>query len=139
MKATSLLVALACLSLPACAAGGTQVKESQLSQFRKDVTTDQEVISALGQPNTNTLQFDGSRMMCYTYSQMAVRPQTFIPIVGGFIGGADMKMNTACLQFTPKGVLKDFTTTSSQIGSGGGLASGVGNNGRVANEPKQAR
>lgn len=138
MKVLRLGLLSAGLICTACAAGGTQVKESQLSAFQKGKTTDQEVVATLGQPNVNSLLPDGARMMCYSYSQMAVRPQTFIPLVGGFIGGADMKSTSTCFQFAANGILKEYTTTASQIGSGSGLASGIQDS-RVPNEPRAAK
>ncbi len=129
---------IACLLCTACAAGGTQVKESQLRQFTKGKTTDREVVAALGDPNTNSLLPDGSRLICYTYMEMATRPETFIPIVGGFIGGADSHSNSTCFQFADNGVLKGYSANSSQIGAGSMFASGVHGDQRVKNEPRQA-
>ena len=138
-KKLLLIYALPAISLSACVAGGTQVKESQLSQFHKGKTTIREVVDALGDPNTNSLLPDGSRMLCYAYVQAAARPETFIPIVGAFVGGADSRSNTTCFQFAENGILKGYTSTSSKFGSGSNLASGVHGDTRTPNEPKQAK
>jgi hypothetical protein len=139
IKMMKQLALVACLLCAACVAGGTQVKESQLSQFHKGKTTVSEVVNALGDPNTNSLLPDGSRMLCYAYVQAAARPETFIPIVGAFVGGADSRSNTTCFQFADNGILKGYTSTSSKFGSGSNLASGVHGDTRTPNEPKQSQ
>jgi hypothetical protein len=131
------ILLLSAFLLSGCMAAGTQVKEAELTQFHKGHTTVDQVTSALGDPNSNALLPDGSRLLCYTYIQGTVRPETFIPIVGGFVGGADTHSNATCFQFADSGILKGYTSTSSQAGSGTMLASGVHHEGRVA-EPRQA-
>jgi hypothetical protein len=136
MSARILLLS-ACLLCSGCMAAGTQVQEAQLTQFHKGHTTTDQVTSALGDPNSNTILPDGSRLLCYTYVQATVRPETFIPIVGGFVGGADTHSNATCFQFAENGIMKGYTATTSQAGSGTMFASGVHQVGRVQ-EPRSA-
>ncbi|HVP86084.1 MAG TPA: hypothetical protein VMS78_15290 [Rhizomicrobium sp.] len=119
-----LLCALLCAALMGCVASGTQVKEQQLSQFKAGETTYQQVIGTLGPPNSSSLMPDGTRMIAYTYVQAAARPESFIPIVGPFVGGADVHSNMVMFRFNADGKLMDFTSTATQVGSGRNLEAG---------------
>lgn len=137
MKAALTVVALAGF-LSGCAASGVQVKEEQLSQFERGKTTTQEVLSALGPPSHSTLMPNGNRIFIYSYAQIQTRPETFIPFVGAFVGGADMKTNSATLIFDGRGILQSVSASSGATGTGMGLASGTGAPERVPEQPKQA-
>ena len=127
----------AILLLTACAATGTQVKESQLQEFKKGKTTLQEVTAQLGTPNTNIAMSDGSRMACYIYAKASARPESFIPYVGAFVGGTDTVSNTVCMTFDKNEKLQSYTASSSQSGSGYGLEAGSPNSRRA--EPKESK
>jgi outer membrane protein assembly factor BamE (lipoprotein component of BamABCDE complex) len=123
--------------LSACAASGVQVKEEQLQQFQTGKTTYQEVTSALGAPNFNMINADGTRTIMYTYAEAQVRPETFIPYIGPFVGGTDMRTNNVTLMFDQNGVLQNFTAAEGQTGTGMGIASGTTVD-RVEDQPQQA-
>lgn len=137
MKRLAFVVVLAGL-LAGCAASGVQVKEEQLSQFEKGKTTIPQVVAALGQPSHQMLMPNGSRMLIYSYAQVQTRPETFIPFVGAFVGGADMKTNSATLMFDQAGVLQSVSASSGATGTGMGLSSGTGAPERVPQQPRQA-
>lgn len=117
--------ALLCASLMGCMASGTQVKEQQLSQFKAGETTYSQVVSTLGQPNSNSLLPDGSRMIAYTYVQAAARPESFIPIVGPLVGGADVHSNMVMFRFDVAGKLMNFSSTATQVGAGQNISAGA--------------
>ena len=98
------LVFLAALS--GCVASGTQVKESQVSQFEKGRTTISDVVEKLGAPQFQTNQSDGSKILVYNYSQVQARPESYIPFIGPFVGGADSKYNSATFTFDSSGYLQ---------------------------------
>lgn len=114
-----------CLVLMGCVASGTQVKEQQLSQFKAGETTYAQVVATLGPPNSNTLLPDGTRMIAYTYVQAAARPESFIPIVGPLVGGADARSNMVMLHFDSDGKLLTYSSTATQVGSGQNLSAGA--------------
>ena len=122
--------------LAACAASGVQVKQEQLAQFDAGSTTIEDVLQTLGPPNQSVIGPDGSRMLIYSYAQVQTRPETFIPFVGAFVGGADMKTNVAILRFDRTGLLVDTTSSSGAYGTGLGTASGTGIPERVADQPR---
>jgi len=134
----NVVVAVVAMALMGCAASGTQVKEEQLLQFQAGVTTISDVTRVLGQPQQQLLLPDGSRALIYSYAQVQTRPETFIPLVGAFVGGADVKTNSATLMFDRAGLLKAVSASSGASGTGLGAASGTGAPQRVSDQPKQA-
>jgi len=130
--------ALLTLFLPGCAASGVQVKEEQLSQFEVGKTTVQDVVTSLGNPSHQMRMPDGSIYLIYSYAQINTRPETFIPFVGAFVGGADMKTNSATLTFDRSGILKTTSSLSGATGTGMGLSSGAATSDRVPDQPRQA-
>ncbi|WP_207000674.1 hypothetical protein [Trinickia mobilis] len=113
----SILALSLCVALAGCVSSGVEVKPEQTSDFRAGVTTRQEVISRLGTPTTQATLPDGSTMLVYSFSAAQARPASFIPILGAFVGGADARSSMVSFQFTPAGVLKGSSSTSSQSGS----------------------
>ena len=105
------------LSLAGCASSGVQVSQDLMSSFEKGVTTKSEVIAALGKPNTSMQQADGTSAMIYSYSEYKTRPETFIPFVGAFIGGADSKVKTVMFQFDDEDKLINYSATNSEYGT----------------------
>ncbi len=134
----SLFVACICLLGAACAASGVQVKEEQLAQFEVGKATAADVVTALGQPNRNILMPDGSRMLIYSYAEVQTRPETFIPIAGAFVGGADIRTNSVMLRFAPSGILLTKSASSGSTGTGMGMTSGVTTPNRVESQPRQS-
>ena len=137
LKKTLLSVAII-TTLAGCAASGTQIKQDQLTQLQKGKTTYSQVISEFGEPQNQTMMSDGSRVVIYSYAQVQTRPETFIPFVGAFVGGADTKTNSVTFTFNSDGTLKDYSSSTGTMGTGMGLASGTGPSGRVEDQPKQA-
>jgi hypothetical protein len=122
---------LSIFALSGCVAGGVKVEERQLSSFEKGKTTYAQVVGQLGAPNATTLMPDGRRVIVYSYVQAQARPESFIPLVGAFVGGADSRSNMVSLVFTRDGVLEAYSSTEAQYGVGTGFASGNGFEGRT--------
>lgn len=124
-------MALTVVMLTGCVSGGVKVEERQLSSFEKGRTTYMQVVGQLGAPNASTLMPDGRRVIVYSYVQAQARPESFIPIVGAFVGGADSRSNMVSLVFTRDGVLESYSSSEAQYGMSTGLASGNGFEGRT--------
>lgn len=133
-----LFLVAAALLLAGCAASGTQINESQIAEFVPGKTTVADVVGKLGVPNQTVTGPDGTKTLVYSYVQVQTRPETLIPVVGAFIGGADVKTSVAVLRFSRRGVFIDSATSIGASGSGMGLASGTGFPERVPDQPRQA-
>ncbi len=55
--------------------------------------------------------------MSYAFVEAAARPETYIPIAGAFIGGADARSSIVTFSFDGRGVLVDYTIATSQTGT----------------------
>jgi outer membrane protein assembly factor BamE (lipoprotein component of BamABCDE complex) len=131
MKSLIAVCALFTFALAACTSTGVQVDEKALTNFQKGKTSVGDVIAQLGQPTTNMLMDNGQRIIMYTYAQSQARPETFIPLIGPLVGGADVRTSNVMLTFDRNGLLQSYSSSQSQFGSGTGLASGVSQGDRV--------
>lgn len=120
-----------------CMSMGTQVTQKQLNGFTKGSTTYSDVTTRLGQPNTISTKSNGTRVALYTYVHSQARPESFIPVVGAFIGGADSKVNTAEFVFDQDNKLLEYSLSESNYGAGTGLASGTYRD-RTPDQPKES-
>lgn len=121
----TMLAAAMTAALLGCAATGVQVTEEQTSAFVNGETTRTEVLQKLGPPTMQTTMPDGTKMVMYTYAEEKVRPSTFIPIVGAFVGGSDSRSTSVMLRFDGKDKLIDTTSSESNFGTAHGFSSGA--------------
>jgi hypothetical protein len=117
--------------LTACAASGVHVSEAQISNFQKGVTRYEDVVLELGNPTSKTLDSAQNTQIIYVYSEYQTRPETFIPYVGAFVGGADTRTNIASFKFNEAGLLQDYSFSETALGTASNLSAGV-QPGRVA-------
>ena len=103
-------------SLSGCSAHGKEISYDQMKRFERGKSTYNDVINAFGDPHQVTVLPDETEMLCYHYQKIAVHPETFIPVVGALVGGADVRMDLTCFNFDNQRVLQSYTTTSSQTG-----------------------
>jgi outer membrane protein assembly factor BamE (lipoprotein component of BamABCDE complex) len=120
-----LLNLLPLCAIVACVSAGHQVTESDLQQFQVGKSTVTDVLNALGQPTGNYISSAGGRTFIYSYTHAQARPDTFIPIVGGLVGGSDTSSNVVTLNFDKDGILTNYTSGSTSQGMANNLASGV--------------
>jgi outer membrane protein assembly factor BamE (lipoprotein component of BamABCDE complex) len=119
MKKYFLLIPV--LLLAACVSSGVKVDPSKLAQFHKGETTYTEVVQKLGRPSQATVLPDGTKVITYTWVSAQARPESFIPIAGAFIGGADAENTVVSLTFDGDGILQTYTSTQGSTGTGTGF------------------
>ncbi len=122
-------------ALTGCVATGTKVSNEQALEFVRGSTTVRDVVAKLGQPTSRVTLANGESMLLYQYGEVQYRAATFVPIVGLFAGGADVRSNSVSFRFDAEGKLIDHTSAESQQGVGTGIASG-NVQGRVPDQPK---
>jgi hypothetical protein len=118
------LVIATALTLTACVSTGKKVTQEKVAKFKIGQTTYQEVIAELGQPTDSTLHSDGRRSISYFYSQSQVSAASFIPYVGGLLGGSESESTFVYMDFDQKGVLANYSAKSGGSSTGTGLLSG---------------
>lgn len=110
--------------LSGCAASGVQVTEQQSQGFQVGKSTYAEVVAGLGEPTTVNSSSKGERVAVYSYSAISSRPQNFIPYIGPWVSGYDTKSSAVTFVFDSKGILKETTSSQSNMGAGANLAAG---------------
>ena len=87
--------------------GAKQIASDEaLAQIEKGKSTKAEVKELLGDPGNVSFMGD-DEMWHYMLHTAEVRKSTFIPIVGGFVGGTDVETQTLTVLFGPDGVVKE--------------------------------
>ncbi len=93
-KSKFLLLALASALLAGCASTGNNFDESKVSQIKKGETTEAQLIQMFGEPQSRGVNSEGQTLLTWMYAQSNVKGTSFIPIAGGFVGGANSKSKT---------------------------------------------
>jgi hypothetical protein len=117
----NVLIILTAIILAACASSGVMVDQSKVDKFQKGVTTEADVYGALGKPTTVTVS-NGMKILTYVGSQAQLKAASFIPVVGLFAGGADVRASVLSLTFKD-GVLSNIVSsqTQSDVRNGSGV------------------
>lgn len=80
---------------------GVSVTEIQ-ERIKEGKTTKKEVHAWLGEPSSINKDKDGNEVWGFSFMnhETAVRPTSFIPIIGGLVGGVDTKNEFRMLHIT---------------------------------------
>lgn len=124
------------LVLAGCAASGVKVTEEQLSKLTVGVSTESHAVAHLGAPTSRMRLASGEVMLQYVYAEAQVRPASFVPVVGLFAGGTDVRGNMVVLSFGVDGKLANTSSSASQLGTGTGFNAGA-QSGQVPQQPRQ--
>lgn len=99
----------------ACASHGEDIDMDYASTIKKGVTTEQEIIDNLGQPQNIGLDGHGNKIMTYVYAKSQAKAESFIPVVGSLVGGADTESKSlVVIVDSSTGIVKDFAVNSSK-------------------------
>lgn len=107
MKAAFLACVLAIAAVGCTTTSGVQVQQSQLSSFQKGVTTDEDVIRALGAPTMSSATSEGERVLIYSFAQYKT-----------FTASGDLKANSVVLNFDRNRKLVSYSTSDMNLNSG---------------------
>jgi hypothetical protein len=111
--------ALACaVLLAACVNSGPRVNPAQVSRFEPGRTTCDQIIATLGPPSATVWTSDGIRAINYTHVEAAARPETFIPIIGPLVGGADARSASYTFRCDQNGMLASAMASGAQTSAG---------------------
>ena len=109
------------LLLAACMSAGVKIDQSKLSTMQKGKTTYDEVVQAFGKPTQVYNNDNGTMAISYSYVSAQPRPESFIPIAGAFVGGADTENSTVTFNFNHAGILQGYTSSHGSAGAGTGF------------------
>lgn len=117
-----LIVLASVVALTACSSTGVKVDPARIDSFIPGTTTYSQVANDIGPPTGLTKTASGTTAM-WIYSSARARPESFIPVVGAFVGGADVESSSAVLTFDTSGVLRAKSYSSGGTGTGYGAES----------------
>ena len=117
---------VALVALAGCATTGREISSAQMTSMEKGKTTYAEVVARLGKPTMDVVTADGSRTTLYNFSKAGIKGATFVPIVGLFAGGMNVSGSSVTFSFTPDGVLKDYSTATTNFDTKNGAARKAG-------------
>ena len=115
MKTTfqSIASLLLALTLAGCASTGQNFDETKISEVKKGVTTEVDLVKLFGAPENRSINSDGILTLTWMYAEATVKGESFIPYFGAFAGGTKSKMKTLNVQ------LADNRVTSFTLSGGG--------------------
>ena len=120
MKKTILILFIGILCA-GCATSGRMLDREKISQVKEGVTTKEEAITLLGQPNADTLNGDGKEILTYAAMKYRTRASTFIPVVGLMTGGADVNQQTVQILIGRDGRVERLISSDSANNINSGL------------------
>ena len=128
MKHLIYILASAAL-LAGCASAGNNFDSRKLSEIKKGETTESQLITLFGKPESRGINEDGVVKLTWLYTESTVKGATFIPLVGAFAGGVDSKTKTLMVRLDQAGKVAGYDY------SGGGFSS---SSGMVQGDPESA-
>lgn len=108
MKTLAIAAVLSAFALAGCASG-TFVSKDDGAQFQKGVTTEQQVLAALGEPNAKAELINGGRRDSYIYNSGGPNPVDYIPIIALVTESGYEHTTTVNFDFNAQGVLIDVS------------------------------
>jgi hypothetical protein len=81
-----------------CASSGENFDETKLSQVKKGVTTEADLVQLFGAPQNRSINSDGVLTLTWMYAEAQVKGESFIPYAGAFMGGTKSDMKTLTIQ-----------------------------------------
>jgi predicted small lipoprotein YifL len=120
-------------TLAGCGTSGVQVRPEQVAAIERGRSTEADVRTALGAP-TGVSVVNGQRMLVYSGAAYSMRPESFVPVLGAFVGGADWRASHVIVTIGPDGRVADVQSHHQESGATSGLASPG-----VARTPDQPR
>lgn len=124
---TFLMTTLAATALLAgCATAGNERLESSTqssvqAQLQEGKTTKQEVQDTFGAPNKTAFTDSGLEIWTYELAHATPHAINFVPIVGIFAHGADVRKKTLTVLFDDGGVVKKYTFAETTDVAKGGI------------------
>jgi outer membrane protein assembly factor BamE (lipoprotein component of BamABCDE complex) len=117
MKTTLAAATLAAALLAGCMSAGMDVKPDQVKSFQPGKTTRGEIEAALGRPNVVRNKSDGTTEIVYQHVDVRVRGETFIPFIGGLVGGSDVRTNEVSFTLDKSGIFQSTTSATTEQGA----------------------
>ncbi|MGD0017089.1 MAG: outer membrane protein assembly factor BamE [Verrucomicrobiia bacterium] len=115
---------LLCVLLVGCASVGRKLDQASVDRIQIGKTTRQDVLASLGSPDQLTRLGNSDVIFSYHYIHAAAKPESYIPIVGAFAGGANVQQQIVMITFGQDDIVKNVMSTQGATESGYNLGAG---------------
>lgn len=95
--------------LTGCASQGRVIDLQQVKQIQEGVSTEADVQRLLGAPYAKSLSSDGKIIMQYIHTVSKTKGSTFVPVVGLFKGGVNIRQETLSVLIGADGKVEKYT------------------------------
>ena len=120
MKRKLGVLVLSAAMLVGCVSVGNERVGKLTASPNLEGQTKDVVVALVGEPMTKAFGQDGAEVWSYYYTHAQVKASTFIPIIGGFVGGADSRSKQLAVRFGQDGKVNAvlFNDTTNEIQQG---------------------
>lgn len=122
-KRTGAGIALVAALLSGCVTMGLEVTEDELKQLPVG-TPHSEIVQKLGRPTAAGATRTGHRTLIYTFAQAQPHYESFIPLIGHLLGGAESRSSYAILELDDENKLVAYRVMSSSAAAATGFGAG---------------
>jgi len=109
MIARAALSTVLLTTLASCASSGQRLlrDDTVIAKIREGESTTEDVRALLGSPQyIDFPDAGGGEKWTYVYQSVAIKPGTFIPVVGLFAGGSDVEIHTLVILFDDDDIVR---------------------------------
>jgi outer membrane protein assembly factor BamE (lipoprotein component of BamABCDE complex) len=106
-----------------CASVGRQIDQSAADKIEKGKSTKADVIALIGSPD-RIIKNNDITIFSYHYARVTSKPETFIPVVGPFVGGHNVQSQHIMITFGPDDIVKNVMSSYSATESNRGMTTG---------------
>ena len=90
---------------------GHQIDQHRVDTLVKGKSTKADVRAAIGAPDNISKDLSGQESWIYSYSRSTVKGTTFIPYIGGLVGGSNTQTQQVVVVFGADGTVENVTST----------------------------
>jgi hypothetical protein len=118
-NSTALAIAGTAILFYGCAStASTGLSNLPAAHIERGVTTEQDLIQQLGEPQGRGLDAEGRKMLTWNRMNVTSTGKAWIPVAGPFLpGSADVKKEQLAVSFNAEGHVVDYRVTKEQHGA----------------------
>ncbi len=105
------MVAVALLA--GCASSGTNFDQGKVTQIKKGITTESELVQMFGAPEERTMDSRGQTYVTWSYTESRAKVGSFIPGADVFLGGTKSSQKILMVTLDTSGKVVDFSSSTS--------------------------
>lgn len=99
--------------LASCASVGTPIATQNVTNIRKGVTTEAELVQMFGPPTDKSFDSNDRVVMTWNHSAAQAKGTSFIPFAGPFVGGTNVQVQKLIVILGKDGRVVNYTMNES--------------------------